>query len=124
MQTVSEPLRNVWDFSIIADLDTQSKYVACHLSTLATIPASPYPAPLSLPWSIFRVADSKKPSFYSILIDGVLMKDPASGKFSVQWGAEHKLTSAHNEAGRGMELSELVKYNGCAIHPYYLPLTS
>jgi soluble calcium-activated nucleotidase 1 len=59
------------------------------------------------------VADSKKPSFYSILIDGVLMKDPATGTFSVQWGAEHKLISAHNEAGRGMELSELVKYNGC-----------
>lgn len=59
-----------------------------------------------------RVEDSKKPAFYSILIDGVLMKDPASGAFSVQWGKEHKLVSAHNEAGRGMELSELIKYQG------------
>jgi hypothetical protein len=30
----------------------------------------------------------------------------------VQWGTEHTLSSAHNEAGRGMELSELVNYNG------------
>lgn len=29
-----------------------------------------------------------------------------------QWGKEHILSSAHNEAGRGMELSELVNYNG------------
>lgn len=32
---------------------------------------------------------------------------------STQWGKEHVLSSAHNEAGRGMELSELVNYNGC-----------
>lgn len=39
------------------------------------------------------------------------MKDPKSKKWSVQWGAEHDLTSSHNEAGRGMELSELVHFN-------------
>jgi len=35
-----------------------------------------------------------------------------TNKYKVQWGTQHTLQSAHNEAGRGMELSELVNYKG------------
>lgn len=77
-----DPNRTIWDFKIIADLDTKSK-----------------------------VAENKKGLWHSILMSGTLVKDASTGQFSVRWGPEYKLTSAHNEAGRGMELSELVNFN-------------
>jgi soluble calcium-activated nucleotidase 1 len=59
------------------------------------------------------VAENKKGLWHSILMSGTLVKDASTGQFSVRWGPEYKLTSAHNEAGRGMELSELVNFNRC-----------
>jgi len=62
-----------------------------------------------------RDKEAKKLSFFSLLLDGTIMKDPASGKYQVKWGSEKKITSGHNEAGRGMELSELISYNGSVM---------
>ncbi|KAG5185700.1 apyrase family protein [Tribonema minus] len=50
--------------------------------------------------------------YHSILQEGTLHRSADTGRYSVQWGGAHKLKSGHNEAGRGMELSELVEYNG------------
>jgi len=36
----------------------------------------------------------------------------SDGKYSVAWNTERELTSKYNEGGRGMELSELVFWNG------------
>ena len=57
-----------------------------------------------------RVEDSKKPMFKSILVPGVLTRDTSSGRYSVQFEESRTLLSKHNEAGRGMELSELTLY--------------
>lgn len=84
LQQPYDPTRSVWDFKIIADLDQQS-----------------------------RDANASKPLFKSHLIEGILLRDLTTpNKYTVQWGASHVLQSAHNEAGRGMELSELISYKG------------
>ncbi|GAB5031775.1 serine o-acetyltransferase [Nannochloropsis oceanica] len=84
LQQPYDPTRSVWDFKIIADLDQQS-----------------------------RDANASKPLFKSHLIEGILLRDlTPPNKYTVQWGASHVLQSAHNEAGRGMELSELISYKG------------
>jgi len=60
-----------------------------------------------------RDANASKPLFKSHLIEGILLRDLTTpNKYTVQWGASHVLQSAHNEAGRGMELSELISYKG------------
>jgi soluble calcium-activated nucleotidase 1 len=48
----------------------------------------------------------------SIYKRGKLRYDKASDSFSVVWDSDVLLSSAHSEADRGMELSELVLYNG------------
>jgi len=59
-----------------------------------------------------RIPGSKKPEFLSPLLAGVLMGTPG-GSYSVKFSPDgpERLTGKHNEAGRGMELSELVLYN-------------
>jgi len=57
-----------------------------------------------------RVADSSKPLFKSILLPGTLTHDPDTNKYSVTFESVRELFSQHNEAGRGMELSELTLY--------------
>ncbi len=57
-----------------------------------------------------RVPDSTKPVFRSFMKPGTLSFDPASNSYSVELGDVRTLTSKHNEAGRGMELSELTLY--------------
>eukprot|EP01059_Diplonema_ambulator_P027650 TRINITY_DN4603_c0_g1_i1.p1 TRINITY_DN4603_c0_g1~~TRINITY_DN4603_c0_g1_i1.p1 ORF type:complete len:356 (+),score=69.53 TRINITY_DN4603_c0_g1_i1:102-1070(+) len=53
--------------------------------------------------------DGDKPAFKSYFWEGVLKKGK---KWTVEWAAEKEtLKSPINEAGRGMELSELVVYN-------------
>eukprot|EP01064_Diplonema_japonicum_P026638 TRINITY_DN3813_c0_g1_i1.p1 TRINITY_DN3813_c0_g1~~TRINITY_DN3813_c0_g1_i1.p1 ORF type:complete len:356 (+),score=111.67 TRINITY_DN3813_c0_g1_i1:31-1098(+) len=54
--------------------------------------------------------DTPKPSFKSILWEGMLTREDK--KWSVEWNREKaELKSPMNEAGRGMELSELVIFN-------------
>jgi hypothetical protein len=44
--------------------------------------------------------------------DVVLSVDSATNTWSVEFSAPTTLQSHYNEAGRGMELSELVNFNG------------
>ena len=58
-----------------------------------------------------RVEDERKPTFRSVLAPGTVSRDAGTGRYSVRFDAEVRtLTSRHNEAGRGMELSELTLY--------------
>jgi soluble calcium-activated nucleotidase 1 len=54
-----------------------------------------------------RVADSKKPLFQSSLLPGTITRDPETNRYSIKFEDTRSLISSHNEAGRGMELSEL-----------------
>ena len=54
---------------------------------------------------------AKKPTFHSEFKEGTLSRG-ADGRWSMAWDRETVLTSQHSEAGRGMELSELVKWHG------------
>lgn len=58
-----------------------------------------------------KVHDSKKPLFKSILLPGTLTHDTATNQYSIEFDPVRTLTSFHNEAGRGMELSELTIYD-------------
>jgi soluble calcium-activated nucleotidase 1 len=65
-----------------------------------------------------RVKDSKKPKFRSIFLPGRLLKKsnantPTSKMYDIVLDDAHKRTlfTAHNEAGRGGEFSELQVYN-------------
>ncbi|KAL7535489.1 hypothetical protein ACHAXR_006522, partial [Thalassiosira sp. AJA248-18] len=57
------------------------------------------------------VKDSNKPLFRSTLLPGILTRDDATNKYSIKFEPPRTLVSQHNEAGRGMELSELTIYN-------------
>lgn len=59
-----------------------------------------------------RVPDSPphKPEFYSILLPGLLTRSSTDGKYNAEFETPRNLISKHNEAGRGMELSELTLY--------------
>jgi len=56
-----------------------------------------------------KVADAKKPTFRSILLPGIIRRDNTS-KYTIQFDPTRTLFSQHNEAGRGMELSELTVF--------------
>merc|ERR1719410_2838189 len=57
------------------------------------------------------VPESKnKPKFKSILLPGTIQHDPETKKYNINFEDTRILYSSHNEAGRGMELSELVLY--------------
>jgi soluble calcium-activated nucleotidase 1 len=58
-----------------------------------------------------RITDSKKPLFKSVLLPGVIAYDKSTNQYSIEFDPPRTLTSYHNEAGRGMELSELTLYN-------------
>jgi len=59
-----------------------------------------------------RVPDSpaSKPMFQSTLLPGTLEYDPKEHTYSISLDPTRTLVSGHNEAGRGMELSELTLY--------------
>lgn len=57
-----------------------------------------------------RVTEVSKPTFRSMLLPGILRRDPATSEYKVEFGAVRTLISQHNEAGRGMELSELTLF--------------
>jgi len=56
------------------------------------------------------VKDSNKPLFRSTLLPGVLTRNDATNRYSIKFEPHRTLVSQHNEAGRGMELSELTIY--------------
>jgi len=58
------------------------------------------------------VTQAKKPLFNSKLLAATLTYNPSTATYSVAFSQEAPriLTSAHNEAGRGMELSEMTLY--------------
>lgn len=58
-----------------------------------------------------RVEESKKPLFKSHLLPGILKYEPSANTYSIEFEPSRILTSFHNEAGRGMELSELTLYD-------------
>lgn len=82
-QTEREVILPSYHLKIIADLDQQS-----------------------------RDDKAKKPTWVSTLMDVQLNIDPATKAWSVAFGEQRQLVTSHNEAGRGMELSELVNFNG------------
>mmetsp|Transcript_9110 Transcript_9110/g.12648 ORF Transcript_9110/g.12648 Transcript_9110/m.12648 type:complete len:441 (-) Transcript_9110:172-1494(-) len=57
-----------------------------------------------------KVTDSNKLLFKSVLLPGKLSRDPSTRKYSIEFEPTRMLYSKHNEAGRGMELSELTMY--------------
>ena len=70
----------------------------------------------SVSYRVGIIADLDKKSkidktFYSTMIIGKILKQP-SGKYIFQKESEFNLTLPINEKGRGMELSELVYFNG------------
>lgn len=56
------------------------------------------------------VKDANKPLYRSTLLPGRLTRDDATGRYGVEFEPSRTLVSQHNEAGRGMELSELTIY--------------
>jgi soluble calcium-activated nucleotidase 1 len=58
-----------------------------------------------------RMKDEKKPTFRSLLLPGVIQRDNAS-RYTIDLDEPTRtLVSQHNEAGRGMELSELTVFH-------------
>jgi len=57
-----------------------------------------------------EVKDSSKPLFRSTLLPGILTRDDNTNKYTIKFEQFRTMVSAHNEAGRGMELSELTIY--------------
>lgn len=61
----------------------------------------------------------EKPKFYSILQPGHISRDAGSNTYSIHFDDTRKLVSKHNEAGRGMELSELTVYQDRLLGEYF-----
>jgi len=57
-----------------------------------------------------RMTEESKPTFRSILLSGILKRDPSTSMYSINFDPTRQLISQHNEGGRGMELSELTLY--------------
>jgi len=55
-------------------------------------------------------SDESGNSFHSFLKGGILTRLEAGG-YSLDWGLTQRITTKHNEAGRGMELSELIVFD-------------
>mmetsp|Transcript_49089 Transcript_49089/g.59221 ORF Transcript_49089/g.59221 Transcript_49089/m.59221 type:complete len:454 (-) Transcript_49089:225-1586(-) len=61
--------------------------------------------------SYVRESSPQKPTFYSELLPGVLHREPRSNKYTINFEEKRILVGKHNEAGRGMELSELTLFD-------------
>lgn len=57
-----------------------------------------------------KVAGDKL-KFHSLLMRGHIEYDASQNRYTLEVGAQSELISGHNEAGRGMELSELTLYD-------------
>jgi len=65
-----------------------------------------------------RSHNPSKNHWESVIRYGTLSRDPKTSKYSVVWDEEDVIvTSKLSEGGRGMELSELVHYNGFLYAP-------
>jgi len=58
-----------------------------------------------------RTSDPNELNFYSILMPGILTRNPSTDEYSIEFGQSTMIFSKLNEGGRGMELSELTLYN-------------
>mmetsp|Transcript_56752 Transcript_56752/g.138044 ORF Transcript_56752/g.138044 Transcript_56752/m.138044 type:complete len:434 (+) Transcript_56752:510-1811(+) len=54
----------------------------------------------------------KKMTYRSVLLPGVITRDPETNKYTMEFEKTRTLATKHNEAGRGAEFSELAIYNG------------
>jgi soluble calcium-activated nucleotidase 1 len=54
---------------------------------------------------------SKKPSFRSVLLPGLITRNPETNQYTMQMEPTRELVTKHNEAGRGAEFSELTVFN-------------
>ncbi|KAA0162824.1 hypothetical protein FNF31_03088 [Cafeteria roenbergensis] len=87
-------------------------------ASLRAVPYEPDAIPESMPFAIItdldkrshRTSDKKKPFWVASMKHGVLHYNAAKGSFRVEWVSDHEVQSKHSEEGRGMELSELVRY--------------
>jgi len=55
--------------------------------------------------------EGDKELFHSFVLDGTITWDPSAKKYTHSLNGKREIVSGHNEAGRGMELSELTLYN-------------
>jgi soluble calcium-activated nucleotidase 1 len=56
--------------------------------------------------------DESKMTYRSVLLPGVITRDPETNKYTMEMEKTRTLKTKHNEAGRGAEFSELTIYNG------------
>jgi soluble calcium-activated nucleotidase 1 len=56
--------------------------------------------------------DTSKPKFKAILKTGMLKEVDGGKSYDIEWKEEIEYVTGHNEAGRGMETSELSMYDG------------
>jgi hypothetical protein len=75
---------NRWQFRVVADMDHNSKV---------------------------KGDDDKDTYWRSFLRDGTLLRDPETGKYTIEWGEKHEIEGYINEKGRAMELSTLINYH-------------
>lgn len=55
--------------------------------------------------------EGEKPIFHSFILSGTIVYDPSTKRYTHSIDGKREIISGHNEAGRGMELSELTLYN-------------
>jgi soluble calcium-activated nucleotidase 1 len=55
--------------------------------------------------------DAKKPTYRSVLMPGIITRNPETNQYSMEMEETRELTTGHNEAGRGAEFSELQIFN-------------
>lgn len=56
--------------------------------------------------------DERKMTYRSVLLPGVITRNPETNKYTMVMEKSRTLKTQHNEAGRGAEFSELTVYNG------------
>ncbi|KAG7366739.1 apyrase [Nitzschia inconspicua] len=56
--------------------------------------------------------EERKPTYRSMLLPGMITRDPATNKYTIDMDEPRTLKTMHNEAGRGGEFSELSVFNG------------
>jgi soluble calcium-activated nucleotidase 1 len=58
------------------------------------------------------VKEERKPTYRSVLLPGIITRDPSANKYTLEMEATRTLITKHNEAGRGAEFSELTVFDG------------
>eukprot|EP00920_Eleutheroschizon_duboscqi_P019326 GHVT01045853.1.p1 GENE.GHVT01045853.1~~GHVT01045853.1.p1 ORF type:complete len:253 (-),score=32.25 GHVT01045853.1:1904-2662(-) len=95
-------IQNPCSFKMIADLDEQSRIGATDAVTQFVNSLTKE-----------GEAEKHKGQFVSLMFGGRLFRTPGSSSYAVDWDSKPEIVwGNHNEAGRGMELSELVLHRG------------